>query len=145
MKKLYYGGDIRPHSLIVGKPVTNVKVVAENERLHRPGGFPPGLDMLYYLSGGTDEEKTQYLNDRFWRKFENTSWGKTKFIMAYMMEDDYDDVAYDMLISHLNGAGVLVYGKGIHGRHNDATQAIVSWFRSQYDKILYEDFGRRKR
>ena len=29
-----------------------------------------------------------------------------------------------------------------HGRHNDNTYAVVEWFRSQYNQILKEDFGR---
>ena len=51
----------------------------------------------------------------------------------------------DTLLSHLASSGVQVYGKGLHGRHNDDTNGIVSWFVSQYDKILREDFGRVKR
>ena len=48
----------------------------------------------------------------------------------------------EQLISHLQSGGVQVYGKGIHGRHNDDTGAIVKWFVSQYYKILAEDFHR---
>ena len=59
-----------------------------------------------------------------------------------MKEDDYDSRAYDMLISHLKTGGVEVYGKGIHGRHNDSTGAIAGWFKNQYEKILEENFGR---
>ena len=142
---LYYGCDIRPHAMIVGKPLTSIGDVAENERLHRPGGFPTSLDVLEYLSGGMDKESVKQLNDRFWNKFDATDWGKSKFVVSYMIEDDYDSRSYDMLISHLKADGVQVYGKGIHGRHNDATGAIVSWFKSQYEKILYEDFSRRIR
>ena len=40
-------------------------------------------------------------------------------------------------------SGVKVYGKGVHGRHNDDTGAIVGWFKSQFDKVLREDFDRR--
>jgi len=43
----------------------------------------------------------------------------------------------------LYGEGTKVYGKGIHGRHNDDTGSIVGWFSNQYKKILREDFGRR--
>ena len=61
-----------------------------------------------------------------------------------MIEDDYDNTSYQQLIYHVQGDGVQVYGKGIHGRHNDATSPIVSWFKNQYEKVLSEDFGRRK-
>lgn len=139
---LYYGCDIRPHAMILGKPLASIGDVAENERLHRPGGFPTSLDVLHYLTGGSDAEAVKSLNDRFWNKFEATDWGKSKFVVSYMIEDDYDGTAYNRLISHIKTEGVQVYGKGIHGRHNDATGAIAGWFKSQYDKILRDDFSR---
>ena len=141
---LYYGCDILPHAMIVGKPLASIGDVAFNERIYRPGGFPTSLDVLNYISGGMDRRSIENLNDKFWDKFDRTDWGKSKFILSYMIEDDYDGTAYNTLISHLKAAGVQVYGKGIHGRHNDATGDIVGWFRSQYDKILFEDFGRGK-
>lgn len=141
---LYYGCDILPHAMIVGKPLVSIGDVAYNERIHRPGGFPTSLDVLNYIGGGTDREAIERVNQKFWNKFDKTDWGKSKFVMSYMIEDDYDSTAYNTLISHLHDDGVQLYGKGIHGRHNDATGDIVSWFKSQYDKILYEDFGRGK-
>ena len=140
---LYYGCDILPHAMILGKPLASIGDVAVNERLHRPGGFPTSLDVLNYLCGDTDEEAVQSLNHRFWDKFDKADWRKSKFVVAYMIEDDYDSTAYDCMISHLKDDGVQVYGKGIHGRHNDATGPIASWFKSQYEQVLIDDFSRR--
>lgn len=140
---LYYGCDIRPHAMILGKPLASIGDVAANETLHRPGGFPTSLDVLKYLCGNTDRDAIQRLNDRFWKKFDATDWSNSKFIVSYMIEDDYDMNAYEDLISHLQSEGVQVYGKGLHGRHNDATGGIVNWFVSQFKKVLHEDFGRR--
>ena len=50
-----------------------------------------------------------------------------------------------MLISHIQSEGAQVYGKGLHGRHNDNTGGIVNWFLDQYATILAEDFGRGKK
>lgn len=140
---LYYGCDLKPHAVIVGKPVPSLGSVAANEKLLRPDGLPATLDMLRYLSGNLDEASVAGLNVRFWKKFDAADWGKSKFIIAYMIEDDYDPDGYEMLISHLWSSGVQVYGKGIHGRHNDNTPAVVSWVFSQYHKVLEEDFARR--
>lgn len=140
---LYYGCDLLPHAMILGKPLASIGDVAANERLHRPGGFPTSLDVLKYQTGGMENSNVQQLNDRLWNKFDASDWRKSKFVVSYMIEDDYDGTGYEMLISHLKSAGVQVYGKGIHGRHNDATGAIAGWFKSQYDKILREDFSRR--
>lgn len=140
---LYYGCDILPHAMILGKPLASIGDVAENERLHRPGGFPTSLDVLRYLISDADAKAIDALNHRFWDKFDKTDWSKSKFVVAYMIEDDYDGNAYNTLISHLKTEGVQVYGKGIHGRHNDATGPIAGWFKNQYEAILIADFGRR--
>ena len=60
-----------------------------------------------------------------------------------MAEDDYDPDAYQTLLSHLCSGGVQVYGKGIHGRHNDNTMGVIHWFLGQFGKILKEDFFRK--
>lgn len=142
---LYYGCDIKPHAIILGKPLTSVGDVAANERLHRPGGFPTSLDILHKICGEMDGTAIEKLNDRFWDKFDTADWDSTKFIMSYMIEDDYDATAHDKLISHLKSEGAQLYSKGIHGRHNDETGAIVGWFFTQYQKVLEEDFHRRKK
>ena len=33
-----------------------------------------------------------------------------------------------------------IYGKGLHGRHNDNTPGIVGWFVNQYYDIMGNDF-----
>lgn len=139
---LYYGCDILPHALLLGKPLASIGNVATNEKRFRPGGFPTSLDVLMYTCGDTDPSAVDQLNRRFWDKFDASDWGNSKFIISYMIEDDYDSDAYQKLLAHLQSDGVQVYGKGIHGRHNDNTGAIVSWFAGQYKKILHEDFGR---
>ncbi|MCR4651538.1 MAG: accessory Sec system protein Asp2 [Lachnospiraceae bacterium] len=139
---LYYGCDIMPYAILVGKPLTSLGNVASNERILRPGGFPTSLDVLLKSSGGLDEDSIKRLNDRFWDKFDNVRWNDTQFIVSYMIEDDYDSRSYSDLLGHLHSVGVTVYGKGIHGRHNDNTPMIIGWFISRLKKLLSEDFGR---
>ena len=140
---LYYGCDIMPHAMILGKPLASIGDVAANEKRFRPGGFPTSLDVLHRLYGDTDRTAVKALNDRFWNKFDRADWSRSKFIVSYMIEDDYDATAYQTLIAHLWSGGVQLYGKGIHGRHNDDTGAIVGWVFSQYRKVLNEDFSRK--
>jgi accessory secretory protein Asp2 len=137
---LYYGCDILPHAIIIGKPLASIGTVASNERLLRPGGFPTSLDVLMNLYGDTDETAVAALNHRFWDRFDKADWRWTKFAIAYMIEDDYDMDAYQRILSHLGGGTVQVLGKGIHGRHNDNTGGIVNWFVGQYKRTIMEDF-----
>ena len=85
------------------------------------------------------------LHEKFLKEFQAADWANSKFAVAYMIEYDYDPGAYDTLLSHLQSGGVQAYGKGLHGRHNDNTHGIISWFLGQYNKILREDFGRRRK
>lgn len=140
---LYYGCDIEPYAFLLGKPLASIGNVAANEKHLRPGGFPTSLDVLQFQCGGMQEEDIKRLNDKFWNKFDKADWRRSKFAVAYMLEDDYDVDAYDTLLSHLSSGGVQAYGRGLHGRHNDNTPGIVEWFVGQYKKILQEDFAKR--
>lgn len=139
---LCYGCELSPYALILGKPLANIGNVAVNETLNRPGRFPASLDVVMKDYDSADRETAKLLNARFWERFDGGYWRDTRFIVSYMIEDDYDSDVYEMLLSHLRADGVQVYGKGVHGRHNDRTAEIVNWFVSQYEKILKEDFGR---
>lgn len=139
---LYNGCKLRPHAILLGKPLVSLGDMANNERISRPGGFPTSLDALVKNYGDMSEKSIDALNHRFWDLFDQTDWSQTKFIVSYMLEDDYDMTAYDRLISHIDDVGVEIIGKGVHGRHNDDTYSIVAWFKNQYDGILKSDFGR---
>ncbi len=139
---LYYGSELQPHALILGKPLCNLGDIAANERLVRPGVFPTSLDVMMNVCGTSDADAVERFNRRFWDKFDSADWSGTKIILSYLIEDDYDGSAYQTLLSHVQSGGAQVYGKGIHGRHCDNTEYVVEWFTSQYRKILREDFGR---
>lgn len=138
---MYYACDIKPHAVIVGKPILNMGSMAAAETLDRPGGFPTSLDILRFFEG-SDDEAVRRMNDRFWNKFDAVKWDETSFIIMHMYEDDYDNQAYDGLISHIDSDRACVYGIGLHGRHNDNTEGIVKWFKHQYADILARDFYR---
>lgn len=137
---LYYSCDLRPHAVILGKPLIDIGTVAANEKRNRPGGFPTSLDVLLYHTGDTTSECISRLNNRFWEKFCKTNWDRTKFIVSYMLDDDYDAEAYGNMLSALSRESAHIYGRGLHGRHNDNTAGIVQWFTSQFQKVFREDF-----
>lgn len=140
---LYYGSDILPHAIIAGKPLVNIGNVAAAQKHIRPKEFATSLDILRYVAGGMDAAAIMRLNKKFWDRFDRAEWNRTRFILSYMIEDDYDATAYQDILSHLHSEGAQIYGKGIHGRHNDNTQTVFRWFDSQYDKLLREDFERK--
>ncbi len=141
---LYYGCKFCPHALILGKPLASLGDMAKYERLDRPQTFPTSLDVLTKNYGDMSEDSILKLNSRFWDLFDQSDFSNTKFIISYMYEDDYDSTAYNMLISHIKDNHVEIYGKGLHGRHNDDTYGIVSWFANQYQNILDVDFNRKE-
>lgn len=142
---LYYGTKIAAGDVIVGKPLVSLGNVAENERLVRPGLFATSLDVLWKSEGSLSHEAAQALNARFWDRFDQTDWSDRTIYAAYMIEDDYDQDAYQKLLAHVRGTKARMIGKGLHGRHNDDTHGIVSWFVWQYRRVLREEFGREQK
>lgn len=141
---LYYASRLEPANVIVGKPLVNVGDIAENEKLVRPGGFPTSLDILQSLEGELTRNAVKRLNQRFWTRFSKSTFEDTLFIVAYMINDDYDVNAYFDLTEHLSKSKASIIGKGIPGRHNDNSNAINQWFISQYKRVLREQFHRTK-
>lgn len=137
---LYYGCRIRPNTILLGKPLASMGDMAENMRIKCSGGSNCWVDVLHKECGSLSRDAINQLNDRFWNLFDRTDWSKTRFAVAYMIEDDLDGNAYENLQSHLSGGDAWIYGKGLHGRHNDNTPGIVSWFRNQYQEIIRKDF-----
>jgi accessory secretory protein Asp2 len=140
---LYYGTMLRPGYIIVGKPLVNLGSMAKAERIERPGGFPTSLDVLWKQYHHLDQDAINQMNQHFWEKFDQADWTGRAFYVAYMIEDDYDVDAYAKLISHMQGRGARIIGKGLHGRHNDDTSGIVHWFLRQYRRVLRDGFGRK--
>lgn len=140
---LYYSSEISPGNVIVGKPLASVGEIARNTLFVRPDDFQTVLDVVYDQCGELSEEKTYELDRKFWDKFEKADFGRTKLAIAYMIEDDYESSAYGKILDHLHSDGVSVYGKGIHGRHNDNTGGIVNWFLARYQTVLETDYGRK--
>lgn len=138
---LYYATMLHCDNVIVGKPLLSLGNVARSERLLRPGIFPTSLDVLWKECGSLDGAAVDRLNRRFWDRFDATDWSGRTIYAAYMIEDDYDRDAYQRLLSHVQGTGAKVIGKGLHGRHNDDTSGVVSWFVSQIWRVLRE-YGR---
>lgn len=137
---LYYGCRIRPNTILLGKPLASIGNVAENTRLKSSEGSHAWVDVLHKDCGRLDQDAISQLNDRFWKLFDRTDWSDTRFAIAYMIEDDLDGDAYEKLLFHLKDAGVRIYGKGLHGRHNDNTRGIVDWFVNQYHEIIRNEF-----
>lgn len=137
---LYYGCRIRPNTILLGKPLASMGDMAENMRIKNSGGSNCWVDVLHKECGNLSRDAINRLNNRFWDLFACTDWSKTRFAVAYMIEDDLDGNAYENLQSHLSGGDAWIYGKGLHGRHNDNTSGIVSWFKSQYQEIIQKDF-----
>lgn len=142
---LYYASKLEPHAVIVGKPLVNLGDIAVNESSLRPGGFPTSLDILYRTMGKLSDETATKLNEYFWKAFRAADFSRTKFIMAYMCQDDYDGRAYSTLEEELENRNdkVSLISKGFEGRHNDDTQGVVGWFFNQYIALLMNSFERK--
>lgn len=66
---LYYGAQLNPQAIIVGKPLVNIGTIAEHMRLLRPEEFGTALDVLVSNEGDTSQASIQALNQNFGKHF----------------------------------------------------------------------------
>ncbi|HCD3936222.1 TPA: accessory Sec system protein Asp2 [Staphylococcus aureus] len=135
---LYYGAQLNPQAIIVGKPLVNIGTIAEHMRLLRPEEFGTALDVLVSNEGDTSQASIQALNQKFWQTFQKKSLSQTVFAIAYMQHDDYDPHAFQELLPVLTAHQARVMNCSIPGRHNDDSPTIASWFVNFYNIILEE-------
>lgn len=141
---LYYATILQPHTVIVGKPFTNIGDAAMNLRLLRPDEFEASADMLLALVGDNHAAAVQKINAHFWQAFKPADFSKTQFAIAYMLNEDYDPKAYERLLDYAADKQIHLFSKGYLGRHNDNSDAITKWFVDQYQTVLANDFERSK-
>lgn len=140
---LYYASSFDPHAVVIGKPFTNLGDTVTRMSLHRPDEFETSSDMMRTITGNKTSSAPDQLNQKFWDKFNESTYPRTSFAIAFMAHDDYDLKATDRLLEALGQVGAHVYAKGYEGRHNDNSPAINRWFISQYHQFLRRDFGRK--
>ncbi|HHU6751660.1 TPA: accessory Sec system protein Asp2 [Staphylococcus pseudintermedius] len=139
---LYYGVQLNPAAIIVGKPLVSIGDIANNMRLMRPEAFGTALDILLENENALDKAAMKRLNHKFWNTINQANIRHTVFAIAYMENDDYDLNAYHNLLPVLSRQQSRVICRSIPGRHNDDTSTIVSWFKNFYHIIMESRFGR---
>lgn len=139
---LYYGAQLNPAAIVVGKPLVNIGGIAENMRLMRPEDFGTALDILLTNERGLDGDAIERLNQKFWTTLNQNQIDQTLFAISYMEHDDYDLYAFQNLLSVLSRQGARVMSRSAPGRHNDNTPTITSWFSHFYFMIMESQFGR---
>ncbi len=140
---LYYGSQLSPKGIVVGKPLTNLGFITQNGRVKRPDDFHTAEDIQLYYEGDLSEVASDRLDQRFWDKFNKGDLSQTTLALAYMEQDDYDNQAFYRIQKSVKERfeNARVLSKGFEGRHNDNTFDVVQWFQFQYHKLLAE-YGR---
>lgn len=141
---LYYGAQLNPSGIIIGKPLVNIGTIAENMRLLRPEDFGTALDVLMAHEHSMSGKDVKHLNEKFWKVIVNSNMKDTTFAIAYMEHDDYDTHAFKELLPLLSKQQARVMSRAVPGRHNDDSPTITNWFVNFYHIILETKFGRVK-
>ena len=139
---LYYGCKFKALAIIVGKPMIDIKRVAQRARLERPYQFLTVLDIVSFWNRTTDDGKVMPIDD-FYKSLlaqwaEGNGFGDTKLLIAHMEQDDFDDKAYYTLLQTQLGKKTTIISKGFEGRHNDQSTKINNWFVSQFHRTIQE-------
>lgn len=140
---LFYGSIISPYAILCGKPVCNIGTVAMQEKIYRNNVFPTSLDYYNYISDLYNCLNEQDVNDVFWNQFRKIQNNKTIISLTCMQQDDYDiNACKDIEEILYKKNKIVLYKKMLKGRHNDKTQDVIAWWKTQIYKILSTDFNR---
>ncbi|WEV43354.1 accessory Sec system protein Asp2 [Lactobacillus sp. ESL0684] len=142
---LYYGAQLNPGGIVLGKPLLNLGTIAENLRINRPDDFQCAADMVLMLEGSDSHEACQKVDKLMWQQLHNGTFTNTDFIISYMKNDDYDLLAYNQLREFLqkNYPTSYVLAKAYDGRHNDATAVMSDWFERHIYQLLQSKYGQK--
>lgn len=139
---LYYGALFAPGAMLLGMPILSLGTVAADERNSHPGKLETALDLLLFLTGGTDAEHAKELDIKITARIGQAAWEDSSIAVARMLQDDCDPKAYDTLVELLKDRGVLIYGKAFSGRLGSQKRDVETWLAMQLTRILSEVFGR---
>lgn len=139
---MYYGCRLSAHAIIMGLPLASIGNIAKNIKLIAPNVFKTSLDVVRHHIGELSLDAADKLNARFWDIFKNSNIDNTTIIASYMKDDDYDRTAYYDIIEALKDKKTRIIGRGLEGRHMDASFYINQWFINQYKELIVKDFGR---
>lgn len=140
---LYYSALFRPHAAVGIKPIVNLDQIARNGRLVRPNDFNTIFDIVQ-SNAGTDEAGLQKMHQHFWDTFKRADLADVDYYFGHMLEDDYDNQTYPMLVKVLAEKGSRLVGKSAHGHHTDGSDVLIPWMFEQLGNIMTNDFQRGK-
>ncbi|PEF14694.1 accessory Sec system protein Asp2, partial [Bacillus cereus] len=75
----YYGAQLEPHAIVVGKPLANIGGLAVNSRIFSPYDWDLAMDTLIHLTGVLTKESATAFDEAFWEKFESANFSETTF------------------------------------------------------------------
>lgn len=138
----YYGAILKPHGIIVGKPLAGIGNLALNSRLYSPYEWDLAMDTIIHEKGELNEISARKMDQDFWDLFLSADFSKTTFAIAHMLQDT--DRPFDKIFNYLkeNYPTAKVLHKGLEGRHNDDTSGITKWFFKHFQDLLRDDFKR---
>lgn len=139
---MYYGAALSPHSIIICKPIANLKVIVDNNKLKGAGIFPTSFDVTKKILKVKGLKSIAEIDQEFWQKFTAGKLKDTQIYVTYMKNEDYDDQVYHQLVEYYLKNKKIIYIKGIAGRHNDyQDQSLASYF-YHYGYMLRKSFNR---
>lgn len=126
---LFYASHLKPRYVFLGKPLLNLKSIANNGVIKRSDDFSTSFDVVTSLKLTNDNQLLKLIDIN---KLNNT-----KFTVIYMKQDDYDGTAFQDLKGLFRNK-VKLTGLGFEGRHNDDTNRVVEWFLIYWKEALDE-------
>lgn len=135
------GAELQAYVININKPIGSIGYVARRSRLQRPDNYETSLDIVKELMDNSKVKTLKQLDDQFWNEFNQSNLSKTRLLVTYKKNDDYDNAINKLISSPAVQKALQFSYKGFPGRHIDGKDDI-EWFIARIRQVLNDDFGR---
>lgn len=128
---MYYAADIKPHALVVAKPLISLGTLTGNAEFPREVNQDWTLDVRRFLAGRMHPDDTDMLDNTLWQHIENVDWSKITVALFTLKQDEYDGQSLPKLLSFFEANKTPLIHVQEEGTHTAKIPEMIAFIKAQ--------------
>jgi len=132
---MYYAADIKPHAIVVAKPLISLGTLTGNAEFPREVNQDWTLDVRRFLAGRMHPDDTDMLDNILWRHIENVDWSKIAVALFTLKQDEYDGQSLPQLLSFFEENKTQLIQTQEEGTHTAKISEMIAFMKTHLAKL----------
>lgn len=128
---MYYAADIKPHAIVVAKPLISLGTLTGNAEFPREVNQDWTLDVRRFLAGRMHQDDTDMLDSILWQHIENVDWSKIAVALFTLKQDEYDGQSLPQLLKFFEENKTPVIHTQEVGTHTAKIPEMIVFIKTQ--------------